>query len=73
MEVRIGILHTSREVVIDSTLTADEISAAVDAAIAANSTVRLSDDKGRSVAIPAATIAYVDIAAADSRKVGFGA
>lgn len=72
MEIRIGVLHAQREVVIDSTLTLDEVHAAVDAALNSGTSLRLSDDKGREIIMPAAHIAYIDIAAAESRRIGFG-
>lgn len=72
VEIRIGILHAPREIVIESNETADEVLAAVDAAISAGSTLRLHDEKGRIVLIPAANLGYVDIAAVESRRVGFG-
>ena len=72
MEVRIGVQNTSREVVIDSTDTAENIAKAVDAALNKGVALSLTDEKGRTIVVPAASIAYIDIAAADSRKVGFG-
>ena len=72
MEVRIGVQNTSREVVIDSTDTAENITKAVDAALNKGVALSLTDEKGRTIVVPAASIAYIDIAAADSRKVGFG-
>ncbi len=72
MEIRIGVLHAQREVVIDTTLTLDEVHAAVNAALDSGSALRLSDEKGREVIMPAAHIAYIDIAAAESRRIGFG-
>ena len=72
MEIRIGILHAPREIVIESGETAEELKAAVDAAIAANATLQLVDEKGRIVLVPAANLGYVDIAAVESRRVGFG-
>lgn len=72
MEIRIGILHAPREIVIESSESADVIQAAVEAAIAANTTLQLQDEKGRVVLVPAANLGYVDIAATESRRVGFG-
>ena len=71
MEIRIGILHAPREVMIDTTATADEVQAAVDAAVSNGTTLRLSDEKGRTVVVPAAHIAYVEMAGPESRRVGF--
>ena len=72
MEIRIGILHAPREIVIESGETAEAILAAVDAAIAANTALQLQDDKGRVVLVPAGNLGYVDIAASLSRRVGVG-
>lgn len=72
MEIRIGILHAPREIVIESSESADVIQAAVEAAIAANTTLQLQDEKGRVVLVPAANLGYIDIAATESRRVGFG-
>lgn len=72
MEIRIGVLHAPREIVIESGQTAEEIQAAVEAAVAANTTLQLQDEKGRVVLVPAANLGYIDIAATESRRVGFG-
>lgn len=72
MEIRIGVLHAPREVVIESAESAEAVKSAVDAALATGNTLELRDEKGRVVLVPAAQIAYVDIAAAESRRIGFG-
>ncbi|MEY4347942.1 MAG: hypothetical protein RIS43_361 [Actinomycetota bacterium] len=73
MEVRIGVQNNPREIVIESKDSEDKISKAVSAALTKGETLTLQDEKGRTVIVPAALIAYVDIAAADVRRVGFGA
>ena len=73
MEVRIGVQNTSREVVIDVNESADFVTKAVNAALAKGEVLSLKDDRGRTVVVPAASIAYIDIAASETRKVGFGA
>ena len=72
MEIRIGVLHAPREIVFESNDSADAVQAAVDAALASGNTLRLQDEKGRIVLIPAANLGYVDIAAVETRRVGFG-
>lgn len=72
MEIRIGILHAPREIVIESSETAEAIQTAVEAAIAAQATLQLNDEKGRVVLVPVANLGYIDIAAVESRRVGFG-
>jgi hypothetical protein len=73
MEVRIGVKGAPRELVIDSTQSADEIAKAVDAALTDKSaTFTLSDEKGRRVVVAADKLAYVEIAETEGRRVGFG-
>lgn len=73
MEVKIGVQHTPREVVLDSAQTPDEVEKAVrDALASADGVLSLVDEKGRRVLIKAAMVGYVEIADADHRRVGFG-
>ena len=72
MEVKIGVTDTGRELVVNSPASPEEIEAQIaDALKATDSTLVLVDDKGRRVIVPAAKIAYVEIAPADTRRVGF--
>ncbi|HEY9414961.1 MAG TPA: DUF3107 domain-containing protein [Pseudonocardia sp.] len=73
MEVKIGVAESPRELVVSSAQTPDEIEALVSDALK-NPTGLLSlvDDKGRRYVMPAARVSYVEIAPADTRKVGFG-
>lgn len=72
MEVKIGVQHTPRELVVDSDQTPDEIQQLIADALASDSGVlSLTDAKGRRVVVPAALIAYAEIAQADVRRVGF--
>mgnify|MGYP003350386814 CR=1 FL=1 len=72
MEVRIGVQNSTREVVIESAGTADQIAKAVQAALSSGENLILTDEKGRQVIVPANALAYVDIAAPEARRVGFG-
>ena len=73
MEVRIGVQHAARELVIDSPDTADSVVAAVSAAVGGTAGVlTLTDDRGRQLIVPADKIAYVEIGEPESRRVGFG-
>ena len=63
MEIRIGVQHASREVVLETEQSADEVRAAVDAALADGSVLALTDKKGRQVVVPGAKIAFVEIGA----------
>lgn len=72
MEVKIGVLHTARELVVDSTQTPDEVETLVAEALkSVDGQLVLVEDKGRKVIVPANLIAYIDIAQADTRRVGF--
>ena len=73
MEVKIGVQHSPRELVIDSPKTPEEIAAEVSKAMtnAKDGLLTLVDERGRRIVVPTDRIAYVEIAEADSRRVGF--
>jgi hypothetical protein len=74
VEIKIGVAESPRELVLSSSQTPDEIEKMVaDALKDEKSVLSLTDEKGRRVVIPVSRISYVDIAAADVRKVGFTA
>ncbi|RZS44231.1 uncharacterized protein DUF3107 [Herbihabitans rhizosphaerae] len=74
MEVKIGVAETAREIVLNSTLTPDEVEALVaDALKNTQGTLTLVDEKGSRYVVPSARVAYVEIGKSDSRKVGFAA
>ena len=72
MEIKVGVENTPREVALESEQTPEQVTAAVEAALANGSVLSLTDDRGRTVLIPGAKIAYVEIGAPSSRRVGFG-
>ena len=72
MEVKIGVLHTAREIVVDSPQSPEEVEQAVAEALkSVDGQLVLVEEKGRKVIVPANLVAYVDIAQADVRRVGF--
>jgi hypothetical protein len=72
VEVKIGVAESPRELVVSSAQTPDEIEALVsDALKNPSGLLSLVDDKGRRYVMPAARVSYVEIAPADTRKVGF--
>jgi hypothetical protein len=72
VEVKIGVLHTSREIVLESTQSSDEVQDMVKSALkSVDGQLVLVDERGRKVIVPANLVAYVDIAQSDQRKVGF--
>ena len=71
MKVRIGISHTDKlvELEVDD---ADAFRKEIEAAVAAGGLAWFTDSKGRSVAIPAGNLAFVEVEDADSpHAVGF--
>ena len=74
MEVKIGVQHSPRELVVDSPKTPEEIAADVAAAMGGatkDGLLTLEDERGRRILVPVDRIAYVEIAQADQRRVGF--
>jgi hypothetical protein len=73
VEVKIGITDSPRELVFNTALSPSEVEELVTGALGKSSDVlALTDDKGRRFVVNSAKIAYVEIGAADSRRVGFG-
>ena len=74
MEVRIGVVHTAKELTLETEADAESVIKTVEDAVAAGkSFVWLEDGKGRKIGVPADKIGYVEVVVEDgSRKVGFG-
>lgn len=72
MDIKVGIQHVSREVVVDSSQSAKDIEKAFSSALADDTVLQLSDAHGRQVLIPANKIAYIDLGEENARRVGFG-
>jgi hypothetical protein len=72
VEVRIGVEHSPRELVLESGQSQDEVEKAVTKALgSADGLLTLVDDKGRKIIVPAAKLAYVEIGEGEGRRVGF--
>ncbi|PRZ38559.1 uncharacterized protein DUF3107 [Antricoccus suffuscus] len=72
MDVKVGVLHTPREIIIDSAESTEDVEKQVAEALKSDGKVlSLTDRRGRRVLIPSDRIAYVEIAEADNRRVGF--
>jgi hypothetical protein len=74
MELRIGVVHTPKELSLELDGTADEVVGTIDKAMADGTPVLwLTDTKGHRVGIPAERIAYIELDEDGSNKrVGFG-
>ena len=73
MEIKIGIQHITREIVLESEQSADDVAALVSEALAQGSELRLKDEKGRVVIVPGGALGYVELGGEKARGVGFGA
>jgi hypothetical protein len=73
VEVKIGVQYAPRELVLESAQSPTEIEDAVTKAIKNGGMLSLVDDKGRRVLVPVEKLAYVEIAEATTRTVGFTA
>jgi hypothetical protein len=72
VDIKVGIQHVTREVVVDSADTANDVEKAFTEALSDDGFLRLNDAHGRKVLIPAGKIAYIDIGEENARRVGFG-
>ena len=71
MEIKIGIQHSPRELIVESSDSAAEVEQAVSEAVSGEGVLTLTDAKGRKVIVPAAKLAYVEIGGGVSGRVGF--
>jgi hypothetical protein len=74
VEIKIGVQHAGRELVLESTDNPEDVERAIaDALSGTSKLLSLMDEKGRRVIVPADRLAYVEIGESSARKVGFGA
>lgn len=74
MEIKIGVQHTPREIVLESGQSPEEVESAVKEALSGTTKLlSLTDERGRTVLIPSDRLGYVEIGEQAVRKVGFGA
>jgi Protein of unknown function (DUF3107) len=75
MEVRIGVLHSPKELSLELEGSPDDVTKALDDALKKEDSVLwLTDVKGRRVGVPAERVAYVEIETeSGAKRVGFGA
>lgn len=71
MEVKIGVQYAPRELVLESSQSPAEVEKLVTDAIENEGTLSLTDEKGRRIIVPVNKVAYVEIAEASPRAVGF--
>lgn len=74
MELRIGILHSPRELTFETNQSAEEIEKSVSRALDSEiGVVRFTDDRERVILVNSAQIAFVEIGEETVRRVGFTA
>ena len=72
MEVKIGVQNASRELVLDSNQSTDDVEKLVSQALSGDEGVLVfSDTKGRKVLVPTDKLAYVEIGSPSVGQVGF--
>lgn len=73
MEVKIGVQHVARELVVDSPLTPDEVEQVLTTALGGGQGLfTLESHDGQRVVVPVEKLAYIDIGEQQPRRVGFG-
>jgi hypothetical protein len=72
VEVKIGVQNASRELVLDSPESAEDVAKAVSTALSEqDGLLTLTDSRGRTVLVPTAKLAYVEIGSPTVGQVGF--
>jgi hypothetical protein len=74
MEIRIGVVHTPKELNVELDGTADDFVGTIDKALADGTAILwVTDTKGRRIGVPTARIAYIEVDEdGGSKRVGFG-
>lgn len=71
MEVKIGVQHAPRELVVETDESAENVEKMFTDASGSNGVLALTDNKGRRILVPAERISYVEIGGGVSGHVGF--
>jgi Protein of unknown function (DUF3107) len=73
VEVTIGVQNVARELSVETDDSAEEVAAAVEAAMTDGGVLRLVDTKGRTVLVPGRAVGWIQVGESEKGKVGFGA
>lgn len=71
MEVKIGVQHAPRELVVDTDTSPADFEAQLSEAVTTGGILAFTDTRGRRIAIPGSKIAYVEIGSGTSGTVGY--
>jgi hypothetical protein len=72
VEVKIGVQFAPREIIVETTSSAEDVEQALAEAVRTGTLFTLNDEKGRRVHVPADKLAYVEVGEQVERRVGFG-
>jgi len=74
MEIRIGVVHTPKEIALEIEGSADDVKKSIEKSLADDDSVLwLTDKQGRTIGIPSERVAYVEIEPdGAAKRVGFG-
>jgi hypothetical protein len=76
VDVRIGVIHTPKEIEVELAdgTNPDSVAAQVEQALSDGGVLWLTDRRGRRVGVPSDRVAYVELnTGSEDRRVGFGA
>lgn len=71
MDVKIGVQHAPRELVVDTAESPENVQAALTEALGKDGLFTLTDVKGRVISVPASKISYVELGTTQHGAVGF--
>ena len=71
MEVKIGVQHAPREVVLETNESVADIEKQVADAVKNNGTLAIDDVRGRKILVPGDKLAYVELGHSTAGQVGF--
>lgn len=74
MEVKIGVVYTTKEIIVDLDEKFDAVVGSIEAALkdGGGPVLWLTDRKGRRVGVPVDKVAYIEVGDEENKKVGFG-
>ncbi|HEU4811947.1 MAG TPA: DUF3107 domain-containing protein [Nocardioides sp.] len=71
MEVKIGVQHAAKELLVETDETLENVEKMVAEAVDSGGVISITDHKGRKVLVPAAKLAYIEIGGGVAGQVGF--
>ncbi|RSX54348.1 ATP-binding protein [Bifidobacterium goeldii] len=73
MDIELGIQNVARPVTFSTDDSAETVTAAIESALSAGTPIKLLDEKGRHIVVPANALGYAVIGSETKHAVGFGA